>query len=419
MYKIFFLACTLLMSAHIGFTANTLLLPNTTPSMQTASFWCTKEGEKIAADNERIKTMNQTISSTSMCALDAFPDTVSSETLTSYLAAYQMDYELYVQGKPISAAYARELLADAQGIISPNKNVAYGIVVSRSNLRSFPTLDGAFGSAQGHNFDVWQETAVDPGRPAIILHYNTKGNFAFVQLSDYRGWLPANKLALTDKKTWLTYVEPQEFVLVTGKTLVLNQEIYQMGARLPLVKAKILVPTRNSQGYLETLGIPAVFNEALHKGYLPFTRNNLLRMAFRQLDAPYGWGGLANSVDCSSLAQDVYNTLGVHLPRNGDEQAAAFTGTNMEDLNWEERIKVIKALPPGSLLFTPYHVMLYLGERNGRPYMLHSIASYGAQTDSGNIYKNNVMRVIVSDVYILGGSGNSLLMQMTKAINYQ
>ena len=419
MYKIFFLACALLMSAHIGFTANTPLLPNTTPSMQAASFWCTTEGENIVADNARIKTMNQRISSTSMCALEAFPKAISAEKLTAYLAAYQMDDELYVQGKPISAAYARELLADVQGVISPNNNVAYGVVVSRSNLRSFPTLDGAFGSAQEQNFDVWQETAVDPGRPAIILHYNTKDNFAFVQLSDYRGWLPANKLALTDRKTWLTYVEPQEFALVTSKTLVLNQEIYQMGARLPLVNAKVLVPTRNKQGYLETIGIPAVFNEALHKGYLPFTRNNLLRMAFKHLGAPYGWGGQDNSVDCSSLAQDVYNTLGVHLPRNGDEQAAAFAGTNMEDLNWEERIKVIKALPPGSLLFTPYHVMLYLGKRNGRPYMLHSIASYGAQTDSGNIYKNNVMRVIVSDIYLLGGSGNSLLMQMTKAVNYQ
>ena len=419
MYKIFFLALTFLISAHIGFATNTLLLPNTTPSMQTATFWYTTDGEKIVANNERIKTMNQTIFSASMWALDAFPDTVRAETLTAYLATYQMDDDLYAQGKPISAAYARDLLADAQGIVSPTNKVTYGVVVSRSNLRSFPTLDGAFGSAQGHNFDVWQETAVDPGRPAIILHYNTKGNFAFVQLSDYRGWLPANKLALTDKKTWLTYVEPQEFALVTSKTLVLNQEIYQMGARLPLVKTKVLVPTRNNQGYLETLAIPAIFNEDLHKGYLPFTRNNLLRMAFKQLSAPYGWGGQNNSVDCSSLAQNVYNTLGVHLPRNGDEQAAAFTGTNMDNLNWEERINTIKALPPGSLLFTPYHVMLYLGERNGRPYMLHSIASYGTQTDSGNIFQNNVMQVIVSDVYLLGGSGNSLLMQMTKAVNYQ
>jgi len=181
----------------------------------------------------------------------------------------------------------------------------------------------------------------------------------------------------------------------------------------------LLVPRRGTQGYLVAAEVPADFNESVHKGYLPFTRNNLLRMAFKHLGATYGWGGRENSVDCSAFVQDVYKTVGVQLPRNGDEQAVAFPGMNMTNMNLEERILAIKTLEPGSIMFTPSHVMLYLGEKNARPYMIHAAGSYGEKDAEGNITKKRIMQTIVSDVYLLGGSGTSLLLQMTKANNYK
>ena len=418
MHKIFLLACACFLSAQTAL-AGPALLPNTTPAMEKAAFWYTGEGKQIVADRARIETMNRSMVSATMCNLATFPASISGAQIKEYRAPYQIDPELYIQGKPITKTYEQTLLDDALGDITPGTaTVKYGVVICRSNLRSFPTLTRAFTTPEDQNFDMWQETAVDPGEPAIILHYNKKGNFVFVQLASYRGWLPTNQVAVTNKATWLTYVEPKEFAVVTGKTLLLRQELYQMGAKLPLVKDKLLVPTRNKFGYLEPVAMTAAFNADLHKGYLPFTRNNLVRMAFKHLGAPYGWGGLDNSVDCSAFVQDVYNTVGVHLPRNGDEQAAAFPGTNLENLTGKEKIEVIKTLPPGSLLFTPYHVMLYLGEKNGRPYMIHAAGSYGAEDANGDIYKKRIMQVIVSDIYLLGGSGNSLLSQMTKAINY-
>lgn len=417
MHKIFLLACACFLSVHTAL-AGPALLPNTTPAMEKAEFWYTDEGEKNVADKTRIAAINKSMLSTTMCALAAYPASISKNQLQDYLAHYQLDSELYINGKLISADYAQRIKNDALGTIAPSNAVKYGVVIGRSNLRSFPTLTRAFETPEDKNFDMWQETAVDPGEPAIILHYNKKGNFVFVQLASYRGWLPTNQVAVSNKATWLTYVEPKEFAVVTGKTLLLRQELYQMGAKLPLVKDKLLVPTRNKFGYLEPVAMTAAFNADLHKGYLPFTRNNLVRMAFKHLGAPYGWGGLDNSVDCSAFVQDVYNTVGVHLPRNGDEQAAAFPGTNLENLTGKEKIEVIKTLPPGSLLFTPYHVMLYLGEKNGRPYMIHAAGSYGAEDANGDIYKKRIMQVIVSDIYLLGGSGNSLLSQMTKTINY-
>jgi len=418
MYRIFLLVCLMLFSANLALASSTLM-PNTTLAMQNVQFWLTPEGEKIVAPQERISAMNKAMLSDTMCDLAGFSATVSGLKLKEYLAHYTINDALYVNGLPLSETSALELENDAVGNINTTNTVKYGVVTIRSNLRSFPTLAGAFETPEDTHFDMWQETAVDPGEPALILHNNAKGNFVFVQLKSYRGWLPRNQVAVTDRTTWLKYVEPREFAVVTDRLVNIKGLIYQMGAKLPLSSGKFLVPRRSSQGYLVSVEVPANFNDAVHKGYLPFTRNNLLRMAFKHLGAPYGWGGMENSVDCSAFVQDVYKTVGIQLPRNGDEQETAFPGVNMIGLNREERIRIIKALEPGSLMFTPSHVMLYLGEKNSRPYMIHTAGSYGEQDAEGNISKNRIMQTIISDVYLLGGSGTSLLLQMTKANNYK
>ena len=418
MYKILLLACSIFLSANLAL-ANAALMPNTTMAMQNVQFWLTPEGEKIVATPERVTAMNKAMLSDTMCDLSDFPSGISELKLKEYLAHYTIDNELYVNGLPLSDTYASELKKDTEGKILPTNPVKYGVVTTRSNLRSFPTLEGAFETPDDTHFDMWQETAVDPGEPALILHHNAKGNFVFVQLKSYRGWLPRNQVAVTSRATWLKYVEPKEFAIVTGRLVNVKGLIYQMGAKLPLRNGYLLVPTRTAQGYLAIAEIPADFNDVLHKGYLPFTRNNLLRMAFKHLGATYGWGGRENSVDCSAFVQDVYKTVGVQLPRNGDEQAVAFPGINMKNMNLEERIRTIKTLEPGSIMFTPSHVMLYLGAKNARPYMIHAAGSYGEKDAEGNITKKRIMQTIVSDVYLLGGSGTSLLLQMTKANNYK
>jgi len=418
MYKIFILVCSMLLSTNLALASSTLM-PNTTLAMQNVQFWLTPAGEKNVATAERITAMNKAMLSDTMCDLSVFPATVSDLKLKEYLAHYTINDALYVNGLPLSETSALEIKNDAVGNISTTNPVKYGVVTDRSNLRSFPTLEGAFETPEDTHFDMWQETAVDPGEPALILHHNAKGNFVFVQLKSYRGWLPRNQVAVTGRATWLKYVEPRDFAVVTDRLVNIKGLIYQMGAKLPLANGKLLVPSRNGQGYLVSAEVPATFNDSVHKGYLPFTRNNLLRMAFKHLGAPYGWGGMENSVDCSAFVQDVYKTVGVQLPRNGDEQANAFPGVNMTNMNREERIQTIKALEPGSLMFTPSHVMLYLGEKNARPYMIHAAGSYGAKDANGTLSKNRIMQTIVSDVYLLGGSGTSLLLQMTKANNYK
>ena len=405
----------LCISAQVALAAS---MPGTPAALCTPAAWTTQSGNTVLASPARIKALNQQMEKTIFGdTITGLGDTISGSQLTQYVNALGMEDDLYVQGAPLGSAAASKLKSDAKANIRPSNKVRYGVLVDRVDLKTFPTLSRAFSDPSDRHFDSWQETAVDPATPVRIYHTNPQGNFIFVRTPHYRGWVPTNKVAVTDAKTWQTYAQPAAPAVGTGRLLSLTAgskpQLYQMGAVIPTQGGKLLLPTRDAKGYLQIDPVKASYGPNLHQGYLPYTANNIVTMAFKHLGAPYGWGGMENSVACSSLAQDVYRTVGIELPRNGDEQARALGGRNLRGLSHDQKMAVIGSAAPGSILFTPYHVMLVLGNYQGTPYMIHSLASYGQPTASG-VVKNRVMQVVVSQVDLLGGSGNPLVNQMTE-----
>jgi hypothetical protein len=57
--------------------------------------------------------------------------------------------------------------------------------------------------------------------------------------------------------------------------------------------------------------------------YLPLTRANLIRQAFKFLGERYGWGHSYDARDCSGFVSEVYRSMGVQLPRNTRDQAVS------------------------------------------------------------------------------------------------
>lgn len=414
--RISVLTGALCLSASVALAA--AAMPGTPTALNSPSAWTTSQGNTVLATPERIKAMNaqmdKAIFGDSIQDLGA---TISGDKLTAYVNAFGMDEDQYVQGAPLSHSFAQQLVSDAKANIQSTNTVKYGVVVDRVDLRSFPTLQRAFDSASDHEFDNWQETAVDPSTPVRVYHTNPQGNFIFVRTPHYRGWVPRNKVAITDAKTWQTYANPASPAVVTGKLLSFkagtDTQLYQMGTAIPTKDGSLLLPTRDHKGYLQIVPVKANYGADLHQGYLPYTTNNTIQMAFKHLGAPYGWGGMHNSVDCSAFVQDVYKTMGIQLPRNGDEQAQSFPGKSFYGMNHQQKLDYIKTAAPGSLLFTPYHVMMLLGNKNGTPYMIHSLASYGVNTGDG-VVKNRIMQVVVSKVDLMAGSGTPLVDQMTQ-----
>ncbi|HWR41600.1 SH3 domain-containing protein [Sporomusa sp.] len=85
----------------------------------------------------------------------------------------------------------------------------YGITVTRANIRIFHTADCITSQSDDSEFDLLQETAVDPAEPVIILHESTNRAWYFIQMGKYQGWLE--------------YVEPAEFLTVIASKLKVGE----------------------------------------------------------------------------------------------------------------------------------------------------------------------------------------------------
>ena len=385
-----------------------------------------QNGDDIIMDQVKINALNERMQADNMPGLQKYPTKLSGEELAKYLQEYEIDTDLYVKGKLLTASQIAALKADCNlSGVQEETEVRYAVVVKRSDLRSLPTDLKAFSTLSDTEFDMWQETAVDPAEPVLVLHYNQKHSFVYVQMRNYRGWLPVEAIALTDRDRWLQFVCPENFAVVTGKLLRIaagNTKLsFQMGSRMPAEGKALLLPVRDVRGNLKITKVSAKYDKNLHAGYLPYTTNNLVKQAFRFLDSPYGWGGLRESVDCSSFVADAYRTVGIELPRNADEQEEVYTGTaiDLSAYEGEDKLRIVNNLPIGSALFMPDHVMLYLGSKKGRPYIIHALGSYGAKDGSGEYKRVAVMKVVVSDTFLTNRSGRTFQDIITTAQSFR
>jgi cell wall-associated NlpC family hydrolase len=129
------------------------------------------------------------------------------------------------------------------------------------------------------------------------------------------------------------------------------------------------------------------------RGYLPYTRQNLLRQSFKFLGERYGWGHSYNARDCSGFVSDVYKTFGILLPRNSGDQGLSAIGSNLRfdrATLAEARVESLQSLEVGDLIYMPGHVMMYLGEVNGEPYVIHDVHGLSYDTADGE-YSSGVL----------------------------
>ena len=148
---------------------------------------------------------------------------------------------------------------------------------------------------------------------------------------------------------------------------------------------------------------------------MPYTTNNIIRSAFKFYGMPYGWGGLKESVDCSSLILNAYRTVGIYLPRNTDQQAnTAGITKQLLGLDNTKKSELIKGLVPGAALYMDGHGLMYLGQINGTPYCIHALGSHFI-----NGSQRREMQVVVSDLTLKRSSGNSFLEDLYAAKEFK
>lgn len=364
----------------------------------------------IAARNAKLLQVDPT-----MHDLRALPTELDRAQVLKWIQdlSKRPSHELYDEaGKPVPAATLDALIPSlALAQVPVTQKTRYGLVVKRAALRSFPTALRVFSHKGDIDIDRFQETAEFPGTPVVIAHTSEDGHWLFVVSQRYAAWVEREAVAEGSREQVLAYADKAPSRVITGATEHtvytreqpgVSQLQLDMGVRLPLAQGLAAdQPVNGQHAYSSwTLELPIrqpdgslAFSPALLQkntdtaaDYLPLTRANLIRQAFKFLGERYGWGHAYDARDCSGFVSDVYRSLGVQMPRNTSAQAispglehTAFTDKDGRAV----RDQAIEDLQVGDLIYIPGHVMMMLGRIDGEPYVIHDTSGLSYREGGG------------------------------------
>lgn len=320
--------------------------------------------------------------------------------------------------------YASYIENTNQNTVIAENTVTFGLVVKRSVLRTFPTLDRVFKWGKDRDLDRFQESGVFPGDAVAILHVSKDEQWYLVQAYNYLAWMPKKDVAIGNKSDIATFKNNENFIVVTGSKVFTNHVPnharlsnvqLDMGTRLPLAKRSeysnvlygqnpfanytVKFPSRDSDGKLVVQLALIARSQDVHVGYLPFTKQNLVKQSFKFLGERYGWGHDYNGRDCTGFIGEIYKSFGLLMPRNSGQQAKGDYGRNhffAKDTVKADKLKVINQMQVGDLVYIPGHVMMYLGLEKSMPYIIHDVKNFGYMDERGEVYRGTLNSVSVT-----------------------
>lgn len=309
---------------------------------------------------------------------------------------------MYAMAPEAIAAFNEKTLA-----VMAARGVMHDVRLPALRRRAAQAGDDAFAAVAVRRLDLQAEPRkAEPGDESLQLTvlrigepvwspYGGPNGWRYVLSEGYAGWVEGAGLGRCDMASAFLR-EPEAFLVVTGARLHLEQDpacpalsgmALDMGTvlrlqapasgRAPYGCYTVMLPLRDESGhaYAGQALIPAAWD--VHPGYLPYSRAALLHQAMKLPGLRYGWGGLYGAEDCSGLMRQLFRCFGFRLPRDASLQAELpCPGLRFAGLTAAEREKYLAMLPPGALLYFPGHIMLYLGEDDGRHYVLSAVGSF-------------------------------------------
>lgn len=299
----------------------------------------------------------------------------------------------FVDGTKISHLFLQNMkdYLNLNTLTNGSTQTRFALTTSYCDQKIIPTDLALLKKKHEIHFDRNQNSALDIGTPVAILHTSKDGQWHYGIGPTSSGWVRASNIAFGTQKEILDYLSSKNFVITTAaKTPILIGGRYhdyaRMGVRLPSLldidsSTMVMIPSADEEGNLVFTN--ATVNTAdVHRGYLAYTPENILRQAFKFLHSPYGWGGMYGEQDCSKFLQGIYATVGVKLPRNSLSQSnVSPTKLELMDLSKASKHTFLKtsSIIGGTILHLKGHVVLYLGEYKGEPYIIHTV--WGASRD--------------------------------------
>jgi len=161
-------------------------------------------------------------------------------------------------------------------------------------------------------------------------------------------------------------------------------------------------------------------NQDSSTDYLPLTRANIIRQAFKFLAERYGWGHAYDGRDCSGFVSDVYRSMGVQMPRNTRDQSISpglqHTVFGPADKH-DARVKAALAMDVGDLIYIPGHVMMVIGKVDGQPYVIHDVSGMSYVQADGSMRRVKLNAVSVTPLLpMMANAKESFVDHMTSIV---
>lgn len=379
------------------------LPPRAIPAMATSEFWVKHltDPDRVLLSPAAIQTANETTQQTQgtgVVNLRSLPEEFDGIVHAVELARFAEKPGLYADGEPIDLAWystIREniLLAPA----THTQRVQYALVTTHTDLKLLPSSQRLTDTPEMRDWDELMNSSLTVNEPVLVYIRTRDDAFAWVRSATAEGWVRTTDIAVcADRDAWLAAQEPKRFVVVTGSRVYLEPEAdapdlsekcLRMGtvleladspapdaARVPWYAWYVRMPVRMADGTcaFRTVALPA--NRDIHVGWLPLTRANIIRQALKHLGERYGWGGMLRSQDCSGMIGEIYRCFGLRLPRDTRPLTRSpFRTEDIRALDTAGRREVLTKTAPGSLLFMPGHILLWLGRAEGGDYAIHDM----------------------------------------------
>jgi len=372
--------------------------------------------------------------------LETYPKTITRKELLNIMKTYSSEdvfpsKSCYnVHANKIPETIKKDVLCQANFDGIPDEiRIEWGMLVNREDVRAFPT-DTVFAEEPKYiDFDLFQLTILPVGSPVVILHQSKNGKWYYIQSMIYKGWVKRENIALAkNKKEVFDYANSAKFLMVAESRIEtepnpfikeISNILFQMGDKIPLIEFDeipesipmnnlhaqsphgcyvVKIPVKDKEGHLEfRLALIARSND-ICEGYLPYTRGNILRQAFKLLGERYGWNGMFKRRDCSQFIMNVYKTMNIIIPSYTRMQEEGAAGKTIKfSGSIKDREDKLNQLTPGDPLHLKGHVVMYLGKDGNNYYIIHSGAGYGVKNKDGKIKAVTVHGVFISEVHQL------------------
>lgn len=407
-------------------------VPGMTDADLSASTWVGRlaDPDTVLLDAAATVALNERIArlDPSMHDIRHLPTTLSQEQAKAWIlqrsarptrALVDADGHAIDSGK-LDAIMANVAIDTLPAQVTPR----YGMALRRTALRTFPTDLRVFSHVGDTDIDRFQESSLFPGDPLVVVHASQDAQWVFVVSSTYAAWVHAEDVALGEANQVFAHVDATPYRVITGakpltvyspEAPALSELQLDMGTRVPLDTSLppdqpvngqspytswvLSLPERDASGRLSFRAALLQRNQDSSPAYLPLTRANIIRQAFKFLGERYGWGHAYNGRDCSGFVADVYRSMGVQMPRNTGDQATSpgmthtlYTAKDSHDA----RVKAAMALDVGDLVYIPGHVLMVIGKIDGKPYVIHDVSGISYRQADGGMRRVKLNEVSVT-----------------------